>query len=91
MYEGWKPREAFVILEVQGPDDLSKYRVEGDPELVETIKEVLRFSCGFRGHGLREETTAVDLGCAMNDVTMRPYQPELIEGGELFAVDPSDE
>ena len=85
-YASWKPREAFVFMHVQREDERARYEVEGDPELVARIKDVLPTCFGLHGHSLQEVTSPHDLHAAMLFLPMRPYEAELIEGEEIIGV-----
>src|SRR5262245_13656011 len=84
IYEGWKQREAFVVLPVDALDVRAKYEVEGEAELVAEIRGILGSAYGLYGRSLEEMTTASDLHHAMFGPLMRAYAAELIEGAEIF-------
>lgn len=84
-YPSWRQREAFVILRVEDREQMAPYEVEGDPQFAASTRRVLQQSWGHAGRSLEEVTNADELNCAMFDAMMRPYQPERIEGDEIFA------
>src|SRR5262245_33685309 len=87
-YAEWRAREVFVVLDLGAGQERARWALEGDRELAETIREVLRASCGTGGRLLQESATAADLACAMADAPMRPYEPELLGQSADSPLDP---
>lgn len=82
----FNPRRVEVILRAENLHDWAKIEVIGHELLAEEVYQRLLNSYGFRGRSIEEETTPIDLSCAMS-VHLRKYSPELVEGKEILEQD----
>jgi hypothetical protein len=64
-----------VILRAEGRERLARLEFEGDPRLVDQVRERLLESYGFRGRFIEEETTPMDLEIAMAGWQMSAFEP----------------
>lgn len=82
---GRPPEQAYVFMYAEHLDDDSLIQFEGPERLVNEIKHRVLRSYGFRARLIDEYTAPRDLACAVQGRLLSPYNPELIEGQELFA------
>ena len=81
---GNPPLQASVFLNAVDADWDAPIQYEGPEPLVSDIRGDLMRSYGFRARFIEKETSPRDLLCAMQGECLKPYQPELIAGAELF-------
>lgn len=82
---GRPPEQAYVFMYAEHLADDSLIQYEGSERLVNEIKERVLRSYVFRARLIEEYTAPRDLANAMQGRLLSPYNPELIEGNELFA------
>ena len=81
---GRLPAQAYVYMYAEHMEDDSLIQFEGPERLVNEIKQRVLRSYGFRARLIEEYTSPRDLACVMQGRLLSPYQPELVEGRELF-------
>ena len=77
----------FVQVSIQAntPDQSAKIEFEGDQKDVTLVREALfRWAAGDLGRPLEEESTPRDLAVAMHRPVMEKYEPQRVEGSNMF-------
>ena len=72
-----------VRLNSNDGNESAMIEYDGEPDMVEMVRDRLLQSYGAFGHMIRESTTPIDLDCALKSEKFRLFRPQCVEGAEL--------